>query len=128
MSQLSCPRGSLPDNFSREHLYRYHRVHQCQRCKDCFKEEKELDAHFEAKEGCESRPMKIVEGITAKMEKQLRCRKKAYRGQSESERWKEIYKLLFPQEAVPDPCEFQLPRPLALKSTPLLLILVLNLN
>ncbi|KAH9203629.1 hypothetical protein DL95DRAFT_501668 [Leptodontidium sp. 2 PMI_412] len=87
----------------KEHLYRYHRVHQCQRCKDCFKEEKELDVHFEANEGCESRPMKIVEGITAKMEKQLRCRKKAYRGQSESERWKEIYKLLFPQEAVPDP-------------------------
>jgi len=70
--------------------------------------------------------MKIVEGITAKMEKQLRCRKKAYRGQSDAERWKDIYKLLFPLEAVPDPCEFLNLSPL--DRTPLLLILILNLN
>lgn len=64
------------------------------------------DAHFEAKTGCKSRPMKIVEGITAKMEKLLRCRKKAYRGRSDAERWKDIYKILFPLEVVPDPCKF----------------------
>ncbi|KAH8594425.1 hypothetical protein B0O99DRAFT_711740 [Bisporella sp. PMI_857] len=87
----------------REHLYRYHRVYQCPRCKEPFKLEKEFQHHSEAAEACESKPMKAVEGITDQIEKLLHNRKKAYRGQTEKERWEEIYKILFPFDKVPSP-------------------------
>ncbi|KAN0104089.1 hypothetical protein V8E51_009834 [Hyaloscypha variabilis] len=89
------------------HLYKYHLVHQCQRCKDVFVSEEELDIHIEAEEGCNSKTTEPVEGITLKMKEKLRSRKKAYPGQTEAERWKEIYQILFPGEAVPDPCKLQ---------------------
>jgi hypothetical protein len=95
----------------RGHLYRYHRVHQCQRCKDLFNSQEELDTHIEALEGCDLRALEALEpleGITSKVKERLQCRKKAYPGQSEADRWKDIYRVLFPNEEVPSPCKFTL--------------------
>ncbi len=48
----------------------------------------------------------IVDGITRKMRERLQSRKKAYPGQTEAERWREIYRVLFPNvEEIPDPCK-----------------------
>ncbi|KAF8859289.1 hypothetical protein BDZ45DRAFT_725399 [Acephala macrosclerotiorum] len=85
------------------HLYRYHRIHQCPRCKGIFDSEEDLDAHVEATEGCEAKPDRQVEGVTGRMMERLRSRKKTYPGQTEADRWREVYQLLFPSEEVPSP-------------------------
>lgn len=64
--------------------------------------------HIEALEGCEIRVLEQIDGITSKMKEQLQCRKKAYPGQSEAERWTDIYRILFPNEEAPSPCKFML--------------------
>jgi hypothetical protein len=94
---LMCYRG---------HLYRHHRVFQCQRCKDVFQNPEDLDGHFVAVTSCELRLIKPAEGITSTLEKQLRSRKKACRDETEEERWKRIYEILFPIEPAPSPCEY----------------------
>jgi hypothetical protein len=63
--------------------------------------------HFNALEGCDARvsnPDSPVEGITDRLHKQLRCRKKLYASQTEAERWQQVYQMLFPNEIVPSPC------------------------
>jgi Zn-finger nucleic acid-binding protein len=80
-------------------------VYQCQRCKDVFANDDELDSHIEADRGCNTKPTEHVDGITKKMKEQIQCRKKAFPGQTEAERWKQIYQILFPDEAVPSPCK-----------------------
>ena len=54
---------------------------------------------------CEIQLTPLTEGITSDVMKELRRRKKGARGESEAERWREIYKLLFPGENVPSPCK-----------------------
>ena len=93
---LMCHRG---------HLYRHHQVFQCQRCKDVFQNQEDLDGHFVAVTSCELRLTKPTEGITNTLEKQLRSRKKVCRDETEEERWKGIYERLFPMEPAPSPCE-----------------------
>lgn len=91
----------------RGHLYRYHIINQCLRCKDLFKSQEELDMHIEAVQGCESKPYSDkIEGITSKIKERLQCRKKAFPGQTEAERWQNIYNILFPKEQAPSPCKF----------------------
>ena len=96
------------DFFERGHLYRHHRIHQCHRCKEIFESQEELDAHGVAVQGCNLRPMdpnQPVEGITSKLKEKIQCRKKAYPGQTEGERWQQMYQLIFPNEIAPNPCE-----------------------
>jgi hypothetical protein len=52
-----------------------------------------------------SNPEKTVEGITDRLKEQLQCRKKLYPGQTEAEKWQQMYRLLFPNEIVPSPCK-----------------------
>jgi len=97
-SQLTTHRG---------HLYRHHRVFQCQRCKEIFQNQEDLDGHFVGVKSCELVCIEPAEGITSALEKQLRCRKKTHPGQTEEERWKQIYGILFPHEPVPaSACKF----------------------
>src|SRR5580658_1178061 len=91
---------------SRGHLYRYHTIHQCPRCKDLFKNQEDLDNHIDAIQGCEVKPNSTqVDGITNRIKQRLQCRKKAHPGETEPERWKNIYNILFPNEDVPSPCK-----------------------
>lgn len=47
------------------------------------------------------------EGITPKQEQELRRKR---RGQTDIQKWKEIYRILFPGESqIPSPCKFNMP-------------------
>ncbi|KAH8747438.1 hypothetical protein F5882DRAFT_265966, partial [Hyaloscypha sp. PMI_1271] len=87
----------------RGHLYRYHRIFQCLRCKVLQTNEDELKKHVLEVKGCEVKEGRPVEGITSDIEKQLKSRKKTHRNQTEAERWQEMYRILFPMEEVPSP-------------------------
>ncbi|KAM3087035.1 protein phosphatase regulator [Clarireedia jacksonii] len=63
----------------------------------------DLEKHTLAVKACELIHEQQAEGITGNIEKKLRSRKKTYRGQTETERWQEIYRILFPEEGVPSP-------------------------
>jgi hypothetical protein len=54
---------------------------------------------------CKLQEGRIPDGITPQVAAQLKSRKKASPDQSVPERWKDIYRLLFPNELVPMPCE-----------------------
>jgi hypothetical protein len=108
----SCQvRMSFPIKFRtnahlREHLYRKHRVPiQCKRCWINFKSSTELEGHYTADDICEKKAGTTAEGVTADIEERLRSRKQMGPRKSEEDRWREIYKLLFPDEIVPSPCE-----------------------
>jgi hypothetical protein len=75
-----------------------------------FKTKLQLDSHLtvEASDICELKPGSPPEGITPECERLLRSRKKASRNQGDEDRWKHIYKLLFPNEKVPSPCKLPL--------------------
>lgn len=91
----------------REHLYRRHRVPiQCKRCWQTFKTDAALDAHITVINICSLQTGQAAEGLTSDQEKRLKSRKKSSPDQSEEARWKEIYGILFPNEVVPNPCEF----------------------
>jgi hypothetical protein len=92
--------------FLRSHLYRYHRIFQCERCNELFVTEEVLKTHFMAVKSCELQPPSPAEGITDAIEKKLRSRKKTHREQSAEEKWKEIYGILFPNQSIPSACKF----------------------
>ncbi|KAE9373021.1 hypothetical protein N431DRAFT_290614, partial [Stipitochalara longipes BDJ] len=83
------------------HLYRHHRIFQCRRCSELFKDEDALQTHFMAIDPCGLQDSVTAEGITPVLEKQLRSRKKTCKNQTEDERWQDIYRILFPMEIVP---------------------------
>ncbi|PMD53503.1 uncharacterized protein K444DRAFT_541329 [Hyaloscypha bicolor E] len=92
----------------KEHLYRRHQLApQCPRCCQQFESQEELQAHSRLAVSCELQPCREQEGITADVEKQLKSRKKTSAGQSEADRWREIYQILFPGEPVPSPYNYE---------------------
>jgi hypothetical protein len=68
-----------------------------------FNSQDDLDTHIEAAAGCEARADQPVDGVTGKIKQRLQSRKKAYPGQTEADRWGEVYQILFPNEEVPSP-------------------------
>lgn len=86
----------------RGHLYIYHLIEQCTRCKLVFETGELLEAHSMG-QGCEARMDQQVDGMTKKMKEQIQNKS---RRQTDGEKWEQIYKILFPNEAVPDPCTF----------------------
>ena len=46
-----------------------------------------------------------LEGITPENEKRLKSKKKSHPNQTDEDRWRDIYRLLFPHEDVPCPCQ-----------------------
>ncbi|KAH8589329.1 hypothetical protein B0O99DRAFT_336726 [Bisporella sp. PMI_857] len=92
----------------KEHLYRSHMVINCTRCGTTFKTHEDLDSHMTNATPCLLAVTEVPEGITPHILRALKSRKKAYPNQPEEERWKEVYKILFPYEDVPSPCKFQI--------------------
>jgi hypothetical protein len=88
----------------RSHLYRHHRIFPCQRCRALFPSQEKVDNHLKELEPCPLREAALGDGITSDIVDKLKSRKKSDKNQKESERWVEIYKLLFPHAMVPDPC------------------------
>lgn len=55
--------------------------------------------------GCQVRDIKTPADITAQQEKQLKSKKYVTKRLSEEDKWRDIYRLLFPGERVPSPCK-----------------------
>ncbi|KAH9210188.1 hypothetical protein DL95DRAFT_413234 [Leptodontidium sp. 2 PMI_412] len=85
------------------HLYRHHRIFPCQRCKALFKDQDAVNLHLMEQDVCERRDVEHVDGVTTEIFEKLRSKKKTQRDQTEADRWKDIYKLLFPNEMIPSP-------------------------
>jgi hypothetical protein len=90
----------------KEHIYRCHQTPaHCKRCWATFKTQQQLDAHITvaSEDICEVQAGTAPAGISPTIERQLRSRKKAHPNQSEEDRWRDIYKILFPNSEVPSP-------------------------
>lgn len=89
----------------KEHLYRCHMApSQCQRCGDTFKTIEELESHCKTVIACEFKSTVPPEGITPAILKTLKARKRLIQGESEEERWGDIYTILFPKARdIPSP-------------------------
>jgi len=90
----------------KEHLYRRHYTIHCQRCKQTFDDSKELADHERAVIKCEVNDLAHPGDITTDQEKKLKSRKHTSRKQSDEDKWRDIYQLLFPNEEVPSPCKY----------------------
>src|SRR2546423_2138876 len=104
---LSRTRSYIVSHANREHLYRVHSTPiQCARCWLTMKPEKDLEEHIRAQSPCLVRPQ-IVKWVPREKVGILKDRKKVFAGQTEEERWKCIYGILFPDDPIlPRPCEF----------------------
>ncbi|KAK4102416.1 hypothetical protein N658DRAFT_423491 [Parathielavia hyrcaniae] len=87
----------------KEHLYRRHYKTHCQRCKQTFSDAKELAAHEMSVVACEVLDLVPPGDIATYQEKQLKSRKHTSRRQTDEEKWRDIYRLLFPNEEIPSP-------------------------
>ncbi|KAF4614326.1 hypothetical protein G7Y89_g15411 [Cudoniella acicularis] len=77
----------------------------CQRCKEFFEKQEDLESHLQRMEGCEFVQAEPADGILigGSVQNKIRDRKKTYPGQTEMEKWQELYKILFPMEDIPSP-------------------------
>ncbi|RWA09133.1 hypothetical protein EKO27_g5966 [Xylaria grammica] len=76
------------------------------KCNSCFGDDKELQMHLRADEPCKKSHQPPGEGIDQDTERKLRERKRHNSGQTEIQRWNDIYILLFPgadRNAIPSP-------------------------
>jgi hypothetical protein len=92
----------------REHLYRSHEIAlHCERCWRIFDKAEDLKSHrtVDATQICQVEPGNPPDGITPEIERKLRSRQKKHPGQTGDDRWRDIYRLLFPNEDVPSPCK-----------------------
>ncbi|KAH6847597.1 hypothetical protein B0I37DRAFT_147976 [Chaetomium sp. MPI-CAGE-AT-0009] len=87
----------------KEHLYRRHYKTHCQRCKQTFSDARKLEQHEMSVTGCEVLDIVPPGDITTYQEKQLKSRKHTTRRQTDEEKWRDIYRLLFPGEEIPSP-------------------------
>jgi len=71
-----------------------------------FKDADAVEMHLKEPKGCDSSDCTQADGVTPQVYEKLRSKKKTQRDQTEEDRWREIYKLLFPKEMIPSPCEF----------------------
>lgn len=70
----------------------------CPRCYETFSTEIVLHAHQRADDPCPKRPEEAIEGFDAAQERNLKSRKKAKPELSEEDKWKEMYRILFPDD------------------------------
>ncbi|KAF2198997.1 hypothetical protein GQ43DRAFT_433778 [Delitschia confertaspora ATCC 74209] len=90
----------------KEHIYRRHRKHICKRCHCVFENQKDLVAH--QKQSCEVRlpadPISDkLDGIDEGQYQKLKSRA-GLKGKNDKERWEEIYRIIFGDEAsMPSP-------------------------
>ncbi|OCK96479.1 uncharacterized protein K441DRAFT_455207, partial [Cenococcum geophilum 1.58] len=106
----ACP-GPGWDTLHRlkEHLYRKHALPiQCPRCCRPFENDAALNKHHQALEGCELGQGEAIESFNKEQEKRLRSRKRPALEQTEEDKWKEVYRILFPDynlSTIPSPCK-----------------------
>ncbi|OJD29720.1 ribosome biogenesis protein nsa2 [Diplodia corticola] len=84
----------------KEHLYRCHmQPAHCVRCYRVFTTKQELDDHHLATERCQAISEKrIIDGINEHQAKRLRCRKPKEGVNTEEDKWRDVYFILFPND------------------------------
>ncbi|KAF4822901.1 hypothetical protein CGCTS75_v010449 [Colletotrichum tropicale] len=89
----------------KEHLHRTHRQKpNCPRCRMTFSAEADVREHLKSQSLCEVLEGLSVEGFDEVQEKQLKSKKRGRVVKSEQDKWKEIYRILFPDSTeIPDP-------------------------
>ncbi|KAM7189588.1 hypothetical protein V8F33_009956 [Rhypophila sp. PSN 637] len=94
-----CPGPGWPDvHRVKEHLYRRHRQpkFRCDRCCQPFADKKTHTDHLRNVTSCPLKPMEPIEGFDADQETRLKSRKKAMTELCEGEKWKAVFRILFP--------------------------------
>jgi hypothetical protein len=94
----------------REHLYRQHSQpkFRCRRCREAFEDDAGLELHSRALFSCQIQQVIAEDGFDADQEKQLRSRRRIKADVTEADKWKYMYRILFPQikeEDIPSPCK-----------------------
>lgn len=96
----------------REHLYRNHSPpkYQCRRCSEDLKTAGALGTHSKQIPACDpctsTQDQDLLDDV---MLERLRSKKGMGQKKSESEKWTEVYKIVFPNDRVPSPCMSALP-------------------
>ncbi|OCL14408.1 hypothetical protein AOQ84DRAFT_257243, partial [Glonium stellatum] len=81
------------------HLYRAHSLPiQCPRCGKAFNAESDLDVHLRSAPSCEIQENAPMQGMSKEQEKKLRSKKRSADVQSEEDKWKAVYRILFPDD------------------------------
>ena len=92
----------------REHLYRRHLLPiQCHRCCSTFANEPTLREHQRDPRGCEVKEHVPLEGFDKDQERKLKSKKRSLVYMSEEDKWKGVYRVLFPDDNeadMPSPC------------------------
>ncbi|KAK0622600.1 hypothetical protein B0T14DRAFT_426607 [Immersiella caudata] len=108
-SARNCPGPGWPSvHRVKYHLYRRHRQpkYRCGRCWQPFKDEASHLDHQRLPDPCSLKHMEHVEGFNAGQERSLRSRKRASPELSETDKWRDVYKILFPHitsDEIPSP-------------------------
>jgi hypothetical protein len=79
----------------------------CRRCYTTFSNEAQLTDHSRSTDTCAKSDAKPPEGFDKDQERLLKGRKTMFQADSEEEKWKIIYLILFPDTALgelPSPC------------------------
>jgi hypothetical protein len=83
----------------------------CRRCYTTFASESLLTEHSRATDGCEKRDAIPMDGFNKDQERALKCRKAMFQANTEAEKWKHVYLILFPDAVlgeIPSPCKLDL--------------------
>ncbi|PGH27973.1 hypothetical protein AJ80_00227 [Polytolypa hystricis UAMH7299] len=101
-NQACCHPGFPTIHRMKQHLYRRHPLSiHCQRCGTEFGQASELRTHATAPSGCDTRNVDF-EGLSIYQEQEIRGQRE--RGGSEEDKWRSVYRVLFPQDHhVPSP-------------------------
>ncbi|KAF2828194.1 hypothetical protein CC86DRAFT_242906, partial [Ophiobolus disseminans] len=87
----------------KEHLYRRHLLPpQCHRCCTTFTNDVTLREHQRDPRGCDVREQVPLEGFDKEQERRLKSKKKSQVHQTEEEKWKGVYRILFPDDGEAD--------------------------
>ncbi|KAF2028881.1 hypothetical protein EK21DRAFT_113413 [Setomelanomma holmii] len=87
----------------KEHLYRRHLLPpQCHRCCTTFSTEVALREHQRDPAGCDVQAQVPLEGFDKDQERRLKSKKKSQNYMTEDEKWKVVYRILFPDDAETD--------------------------
>jgi hypothetical protein len=107
-NRRTCPGPGWPTvHRMKEHLYRAHaQPIFCPRCSTMFDTDTELSHHLRSAQ-CHVSDPQSIEGIDRETLKALHKRSPAFR--LEEDKWRDVYRLLFPgeeEEDVPSPCTY----------------------
>lgn len=92
-----------------DHLYKHHMLAiRCNRCGTAFLAQRQLAEHQRAVESCSVRTFDWDEGIDAEKKEKLQSRKRDPTGATEVDKWKRMYRIIFPDDNpadMPTPCK-----------------------